>query len=182
MPRTSPARSRTAAMLVERRIIAPQDGTAIARGSRENPRRDRNRHLSLPRRARGHPPQHRGAAQRDDRRGRPGGCTPRARATTRSRPTSALGARRDRPARSRRSATLQAALIDRAEAARGDRHARLHPSADRAAGDVRPPSAGLCRDAGARPRAARGRAPAAQRMPAGRGGAGRHLVSDRPRR
>ena len=59
--------------------------------------------------------------------------------------------------------------------------AGLHPSADRAAGDVRPPSAGLCRDAGPRPRPARRLPAAAERVPAGQRGAGRHLVPDRPR-
>ena len=58
--------------------------------------------------------------------------------------------------------------------------ARLHPSADRAAGDVRPPPAGLCRNAGARPRPAGRCRRAAERVPAGRGGAGRHVVPDRP--
>ena len=64
----------------------------------------------------------------------------------------------------------------------GRSDARLHPSADRAAGDVRPPSAGVCRDAGPRPRPARGLPAAAERVPARRRGAGRHVVSDRPRR
>jgi len=50
-------------------------------------------------------------------------------------------------------AAFQHALVERA--AEGTcRHgdAGLHASADRAAGDVRAPSAGLCRDGGARPR------------------------------
>ena len=60
-------------------------------------------------------------------------------------------------------------------------HAGLHPSAVGAARHLRPSSARLCRDAGARRGALRGRAQAPQRMPARRGGAGRHLLSDRPR-
>ncbi len=43
---------------------------------------------------------------------------------------------------------------------RRDRDARIHPSADRAAGDVRAPSARLCRDGGARSRPLCGRAQA----------------------
>ena len=63
---------------------------------------------------------------------------------------------------------------------RGLGDAGLHPSADRAAGDLGPSHAGLCRDAGARPGPVRRCARADERMPAGRGGAGRHVVSDRP--
>ena len=44
--------------------------------------------------------------------------------------------------------------------------AGLHSSADRAAGDVRPSPAGLCGDAGPRPRAAGGLPPAAECVPA----------------
>ena len=62
------------------------------------------------------------------------------------------------------------------------RDAGLHPSADRAAGDLRASSAGLCRDGGARPRPVCRRAQAAQRIAARRRGAGRHVVSDRSRR
>ncbi len=51
-----------------------------------------------------------------------------------------------------------------------------------AARDLRPSSSRLCRDAGARPRALCRCAPAAQRMPAGRRRARRHVVPDRPRR
>ncbi len=67
--------------------------------------------------------------------------------------------------------------------ARACRHrdAGLHASADRAAGDVRASSSGLCRDGGARPRPLCRRAQAAERIAARRRGAGRHLVSDRSR-
>ena len=64
---------------------------------------------------------------------------------------------------------------------RHDGDAGLHASADRAAGDLRAPSPGLCRDGGARPRPLRGCAPAPQRMSARRRRARRHLVPDRPR-
>ena len=57
----------------------------------------------------------------------------------------------------------------------------LHPSAGGPAGELRPSPAGLLRDAQARPRTA-GRLPQArQPAAAGRGGAGRHHLSDRPR-
>ena len=59
--------------------------------------------------------------------------------------------------------------------------AGLHPSADRAAGHLRPSSARLCRDGGARPRPLRRCAQAAQRIPARRRRARRHLVPARPR-
>ena len=61
----------------------------------------------------------------------------------------------------------QRALAEKALEARRHRDAGLHPSADRAAGDLRPSSAGLCRDVGARPRPLRRRAVAAERMPLG---------------
>ena len=50
-----------------------------------------------------------------------------------------------------------------------------------AAGDARPSSDGLSRDAGPRPQPVRRRARAAERMPARRGGAGRDRLPDRPR-
>ena len=62
------------------------------------------------------------------------------------------------------------------------RDAGLHPSADRAAGDVRASSSGLCRDGGARPRPLCRCPQAPQRIAARRRGAGRHLVPDRSRR
>ena len=61
---------------------------------------------------------------------------------------------------------------------RGD--AGLHPSAIGAAGHLRPSPARLCRDAGARPRPHPRCARAAERMPARRGRARRHLLPDRP--
>jgi argininosuccinate lyase len=53
--------------------------------------------------------------------------------------------------------------------------------ADRAAGNLRPPSAGLRRDAGPRPRPACRLPSPAERMPAGQRRAGGHVVSHRPR-
>ena len=62
-----------------------------------------------------------------------------------------------------------------------DRHAGLHAPADRAAGDVRASSAGVCGDGGARSRPLRRCAQAPERKPARRGGARRHLLPARPR-
>ena len=61
------------------------------------------------------------------------------------------------------------------------RDAGAHASADRAAGDLRPSSARLCRDGRARPRPLCRCAQATERMSARLGGAGRHVVSARPR-
>ena len=89
---------------------------------------------------------------------------------------------RDCDRRHRRGACRLSARAGREGArARRDRDAGLHPSADGAAGDLRPSSARLCRDGGARPRPLRRRAGAAQRKPARRRGARRHVVSDRSR-
>ena len=76
-------------------------------------------------------------------------------------------------------ARLRSARPGRAARRHGD--ARLHPPAGGAAGDLRPPPAGLLRNAGAR-RRAHGRLPPPRQPPAaGRGRAGRHQLSDRPR-
>ena len=79
-------------------------------------------------------------------------------------------------------AAFQHALASRALEHAAHRDAGLHPSADRAARDVRASSAGLCRDGRARPRPLCRCAQAAERIAAGRRGAGRNLVSDRPPR
>ena len=60
-------------------------------------------------------------------------------------------------------------------------HARLHPFAGRAAGNSRPSSDGLLRDASPRRVALRRCAGANERMPAWQRGAGRHRLPDRPR-
>ena len=78
-------------------------------------------------------------------------------------------------------AAFQHALASRALEHAAHRDAGLHPSADRAARDVRASSARLCRDGRARPRPLCRCAQAAERIAARRRGAGRNLVSDRPR-
>ena len=131
--------------------------------------------------ARGHPPEHREPADRADRPGRrppahgalaqrsgrarfPPVCARRARCLRRGADGPAAGARR------------------KGRGACGHRHAGLHAPAAGAAGDLRPSSAGLCRDARARSRPVRRCPRAAQREPARLGGAGRHVVPHRPAR
>ena len=117
-----------------------------------------------------------------DRRRRPGGCTPPARATTRWRSTSASGCAPPATAPSSRSSACSARCSPRprptpATLMPGFTHLQTRP-----AGDLRPPPDGLCRDVRPRRRPLRRRPGADERVPAGRGGAGRHLVPDRPRR
>ena len=119
--------------------------------------------------------------RRTDRRRPPGGCTPRARATTRWRPISGSGCATPSTRIDARARRLSARAGREGAGACRHRDAGLHPSADRAAGDLRPSPARLCRDGGARPRPLRRCAQAAQRIAARRGGARRHVVSDRPR-
>ena len=99
----------------------------------------------------------RGPADRADRRGRAGACTPRAAATIRSRPICGC---------TRGAAALElVSAIDEARAravparARARRHAaaRLHAPAARAGGHAGAPPAGVRRDAGARSRPPAGR-------------------------
>ena len=77
---------------------------------------------------------------------------------------------------------LQQGLLGLAEAEAGHHHARLHPPADRPAGDLRPPSAGLVRDAQSRDYErlvdCRKRV---NRMPLGSAAPGRHHLPDCPR-
>ena len=115
--------------------------------SRHDPVRDGVRQVPLQARARRHPYERGVAACRADRPGRRAAAH-RALAQRPDRDRfQALGARRDR--RHRRGARRIPARARREGAgARRDRDAGLHPSADRAAGDVRPPSARLCRDGG----------------------------------
>ena len=61
---------------------------------------------------------------------RPGDCTPRARATTRSRPISGCGCATRSTSIDAALAGLSAALAEKALAHAGDRHAGLHASAD----------------------------------------------------
>ena len=150
-------------------------------GSRHDPARNRSRRVHLLPRARGHPPQHRGAAGRADRPGRrPAAHRPLAQRPGRHR-LPAVGARRHRPRRRARSPRCSRrwptkALEHAATVMPGFTHLQIG-----AAGDLRPPPDGLCRDARPRPRPLRRRPQAAQRIAARRGGARRHLLSDRPR-
>ena len=81
-----------------------------------------------------------------------------------------------------RSPDYQRALAEKALDARRDRDAGLHPSADRAAGDLRPSPARLCGDGGARSRPLRRRAQARlNESPLGAAALAGTVVSDRPR-
>ncbi len=151
--------------------------TRIASGLEPIASRDRGRRLHVLARARGHPHERRGAAAPSSSAPRPAGCTPRARATTRSRPTCGSGSRDAIDQLDGQLRELQRSLADKALAHRRRRDAGLHAPAVGAAGDLRPPSAGLCRDARPRPRPLRRRAQAHERVPARRRGAGRHVVS-----
>ncbi len=79
-------------------------------------------------------------------------------------------------------AAYQRALVREGAGPCRNRDAGFYAFADGAAGDLRPSSARLCRDGGARPRPLRRRARAAQRKSARLRRARRHLVSDRSRR
>ena len=148
--------------------------------SRHDPVRDRGRQVRVPARAGGHPHERRKPARRADRAGRRAPAY-RALAQRSGRDRlPALGARRHRRDR-RRARGLSAGAGAEGARPRRDGDAGLYASADGAAGDVRPSSAGLCGDGGARPRPPRRCAQAAQRKSARRRGARRHVVSDRPR-
>ena len=138
--------------------------------------------LRVPARARRHPHERREPADRDRSARPPGACTPPARATTRSPPTCGCGCATPSTRSTARLADLQRALGR--EGATACRHgdAGLHPPAVGPAGHLRPPSARLCRDARPRPRPLPRRPRAAQRVPARRRGARRHLLPDRPAR
>ena len=130
--------------------------------SRHDPVRNRGRQVHLQPRARRHPYERREPARRPDRAGR---WAPAHRALA-QRPGGdrfpALDPRHHRRDR-RRARRLPAGAGREGAGACRDRDAGLHPSADRAAGDLRPPSARLCRDGGARPRPLQRRARAPQR-------------------
>ena len=80
-----------AAMLAKQGIIAADDARKIAHGLDTILSEIGSGKFKFKRAARRHPYERREPAGRADRRRRPGGCTPRARATTRSRPTSGSG-------------------------------------------------------------------------------------------
>ena len=169
-----------AAMLAKTGIISGAGCEADRSRSRHDPVRDRGRQVQVQARARGHPYECRGPAWRADRAGRRAAAH-RALAQRSGRDRfPALGARCDRR---HRCGARRLSAGARRKGARACRHgdAGLHPFADRAAGDVRPSSARLCGDGGARPRPLCRRARAAQRKPARRRRARRHVVPARPR-
>ena len=131
--------------------------------SRHDPVRDRGGKIFVPARARRHPHERGGQARRADR----GGCRPPAHRALAQRPGGdrfpAVAARHHRCAG--QSARGLSTRADR-EGAGACRHrdAGPDPYADRAAGDLRPSSARLCRDGGARPRPLCRRAQAAERI------------------
>ena len=141
--------------------------------------RDRERRLHVLARARGHPHERRAAARRPHRPAAGRLHTARSRndqvaTDMRLWVRDAIDAPRRAARRSAGGARREGARLRRL------RDAGLHASAVGAARHLRPPSPRLCRDARPRPRPLRRRAPAAQRVPARRGGARRHLVPDRP--
>ena len=127
----------------------------------------------------GYPPERRGAPERDHRRaGRAAAHGAVAQRSGGGR-FPAVGARPVRCGDHRdRGADAGLSGAGRGGGRLGD--AGLYPSADRAAGDLGPSHAGLCRNAGARPRPLCRCAGADERMPAGGGGAGGHVFPDRP--
>ena len=148
--------------------------------SRHDPVRDRGRQVHLQARARRHPHERREPARGTHRAGgRAAAHRALAQRPGRDR-FPALGARHHRHDRRRARRLSEGAGGEGAGACR-HRDAGLHASADRAAGDLRPSSARLCRDGGARPRPLQGCAQAAQRIAARRRRARRHGVPDRPR-
>ena len=169
-----------AEMLAAQGIIGAQDLADIRRGMAQIRAGDRSRPLRVEARAGGRAPQHRGAADAAGRR-----C--RQAAAHRAQPQrpgghrrAPVAARRDR--RPGRAAGRHAARAGRTGGPTcRDGDARLHPHAGGAAGELCPPPAGLCGDVRARCRAPGRPAPARQPAAAGRGGAGRHQLPDRPR-
>ncbi len=112
---TSRARSRTRGCSPRRRAVRAHDLAAIERGMAHDPRRDRARRIRLVARPRGRPPQHREAADGAGRRRRQAPAHRRARATTRSPPTSGCGCAARSTRSSRSSRALRRALLDLAE-------------------------------------------------------------------
>ena len=169
-----------AAMLAKQGIITTDDAAEITQGLDTILSEIEGGTVHLQSRARRHPHERGEPARRADR----AGGRPAAHRALAQRPGGdrlpALGARHHRRPR-RRARRLSAGAGREGAGPRRDRDAGLHPSADRAAGDLRPSPPGLCRDGGARPRPLRRCARAPERMPARRGGARRHVVSDRPR-
>ena len=143
-----------AAMLAEQGIITKADARDIIRGLDQVLAEIEAARFAFSTQARGHPPQHREPADRADR--------------TRRRPPAhgALAQRSGRArfphVRARRARCLRRGAGRPAACARPQgrdacrhHHAGVHAPAAGAAGDLRPSSAGLCRDVRARPRPVR---------------------------
>ena len=152
-----------AEMLAKQGIIAADDARRIAQGLDTILSEIGSGKFKFKRAARRHSYERRGAARRADRPGRRAAAH-RALAQRSGRDRfPAVGADADR--RHRRAARRLPAGAGREGAgACGHGDARLHASADRAAGDVRASSSRLRRDGAARPRPVRRRARAAERI------------------
>ncbi len=170
-----------AAMLARQNIISAEDATSIIEGLNTILSEIERGEFVFSAQARRHSHECRGAPCRTHR---PGG-RPAAHRPFAQRPGGAgfppLGeaggaARKIPDARADRGVSRQGG------GACGNRDARLHPSADRAARHLRPSLHGLCRNACARPLAPCRRDCAHGRMPARRGCARRHVLSGGPPR
>ena len=171
-----------AAMLGQQGIISKDDARKIAAGLDRVLAEIEKRRVRLLARARRRAHERREPAQGADRRARRRGCTRPARATTRWRPTSGSTCATWIDGADAALAAPAAGARAQGGGAQRPRHAGLHAPAAGAARHLRPSSARLRRDAGARPRPARRCARAAQRVPAGRRRARRHVLPDRPAR
>ena len=160
-------------------FITEGERDAILGGLEQIPRRDRAGRARAHDRARGHPPQHRAAPDRPGRRTRESLHTARSR-NDQVATDLKLWTRDAMDRADALLAELQRVLLGAGTRARRYGDAGVHPFAGRATGHIRPSSACLCRDAGPRPFALCRCAPPAQRVPARRGGAGRHELPTRP--
>ena len=170
-----------AAMLAKKGIITAQDAKKIAHGLDTILSEIESGQVRLQARARGHPYECREPARGADRAGRRDGCTPRGRATIRSRPTSGSGSATPSTGSTPRSPPISA----RSPKKRCDHADTVMPGFTHLQ-PAQPVTFGhhllayvemAARDRG---RFADG-AGAPQRKPARRRGARRHLVSDRSR-
>ena len=170
-----------AAMLGATGILPAEDVAAIEARAQGRRGRDRKRLLRVLARARGHPHERREPARASSSARPPGGCTPRARATTRSRPTCGCGCATPSTRSTASSPTLQSALAEKALRFAGT----VMPGFTHLQ-SAQPVTFGhhllayvemLARDRGRFADARR----RLERMPARRRCARRHLVPDRPR-
>ncbi len=169
-----------AEMLAAQGILSAQDHRSIAEGLTDIASRNRGRRVRVEARARGRAPEHRGAPDAARRRRRQAPAhRPLAQRPGGDR-RAAVAARRDRRhPRAAVRAAARAGATGRCPC-RGD-PARLHAPAGGAAGELRPPHAGLRGDVRAR-RATHDRsAPPNQLLAARCGCAGRHELSAGPR-